>query len=861
MTTSASKTRALCVATRCTSVDQFVATFHRFCDDDQTFFVATMTSRPVGLETAFSIQLADKQPVLRGLCVVLDAWATPENRYKRPGIRLGIRRLTPDSQIVFDRLRAASKAPGAVAEATPPPGPLPAPPIPSIAPALRPPAFSLRATGSPPPLPRLNMPPASSPPVRAATDTASPPPVFAPPAPPVVPPRVPPAGPPLPRPPVLPVSALLVPRPPVVPGAEPLVAEPMPPAVEARAPEPLIAAAFPHAPLPSDSPGEATLDATEAEPHASAEPGALVDPGALADPTPVAVTRFQVALKVGTIPPPISGVEFKPTPLVARPRAEPKIVSDPAPDEGPVEPGSPAVIVDRPNDQAMGQAMGQAIGSSGRPVDNTMPSRVAAEPAAQASALVPATELRTPGSALVLPANPLQDLSDESLEGFVDCTLYEETMSVFPPAGDGGEEDDPVAEPPPPRVPRATSAASVPAMPFETPPNLTVRSLGNTESLTVSPDEPRPEVDAAEAPAFALTSTAALFAPLHEGRAASATPWLEAATYDQSFSVEDAHAEPGYSPGDAAAAMTVQGHVNIGQRLAPYPTVEAVPYPHYPASHPGPSAEMLPEPDHRMAPAWQRWLAISGTAAVAVVLAFVLARSVRGSNREDPAVIGTSATVATPRAAPVPGTRPGGPGAGSEASPAPEHDRKTTAGIDPAGSADVAAGTEPGSADPPPDQASSDDDGEAAAGGTPIVGSGPCRFSVATTPAGSNIRVDDQAMGASPITIDGTCDKHKIDVAHARYQSVTRWVTLTADKPQQLDISLPRPVHAVTVTSFPPGAELSIDGHRAGTTPTVVQMMGFATVNLTFTKAGFQTVTKKVYSKLPQDRVFVKLVK
>ena len=64
MTTSASKTRALCVATRCTSVDQFIATFHRFCDDDQTFFVATMTSRPVGLETAFAIQLADKQPVL-----------------------------------------------------------------------------------------------------------------------------------------------------------------------------------------------------------------------------------------------------------------------------------------------------------------------------------------------------------------------------------------------------------------------------------------------------------------------------------------------------------------------------------------------------------------------------------------------------------------------------------------------------------------------------------------------------------------------------------------------------------------------------------------------------------------------------
>src|SRR5512138_715856 len=122
MTTSGTKTRALCVATRCTTVEQFVATFHRFCGDDQSFFVATMTSRPVGLETPFSIQLADKQPVLRGLCIVLDAWDTPENRYKRPGIRLGIKRLTAESQLVFERLRQAARA-LPVAEATPPPGP------------------------------------------------------------------------------------------------------------------------------------------------------------------------------------------------------------------------------------------------------------------------------------------------------------------------------------------------------------------------------------------------------------------------------------------------------------------------------------------------------------------------------------------------------------------------------------------------------------------------------------------------------------------------------------------------------------------------------------------------------------------
>jgi hypothetical protein len=101
-----SKVKALCVATRCTSADQFVSMFHRF-SDETSFFVATMNQRAVGLETPFSIQLADRSPVLRGTCVVLAAWPTSDNPFKRPGVRLGIRRLTPESEPVFARLREA----------------------------------------------------------------------------------------------------------------------------------------------------------------------------------------------------------------------------------------------------------------------------------------------------------------------------------------------------------------------------------------------------------------------------------------------------------------------------------------------------------------------------------------------------------------------------------------------------------------------------------------------------------------------------------------------------------------------------------------------------------------------------------
>ncbi|HSK02261.1 MAG TPA: hypothetical protein VK932_13510, partial [Kofleriaceae bacterium] len=127
-TTSAPKTKALCVATRCANVDEFIESFYKFCDQT-SFFIATLSTRPVGLETAFSIQLADSTPVLRGLCTVVDAWTTPANPYNRPGIRLGIKRLTADSVDVFTRLVKASREQprAAAAPASPAPAPAPAP--------------------------------------------------------------------------------------------------------------------------------------------------------------------------------------------------------------------------------------------------------------------------------------------------------------------------------------------------------------------------------------------------------------------------------------------------------------------------------------------------------------------------------------------------------------------------------------------------------------------------------------------------------------------------------------------------------------------------------------------------------------
>jgi hypothetical protein len=311
---------------------------------------------------------------------------------------------------------------------------------------------------------------------------------------------------------------------------------------------------------------------------------------------------------------------------------------------------------------------------------------------------------------------------------------------------------------------------------------------------------------------------------------------------------------PAMPPGMSPAMPPTFGPLESGPAGPPGYPIDSTPYPRYSAA----DLVALPGlPAARVQPAWQRWLLIAGSAVVAIIVAFVVARLARGSDRARPA--GADAPASAPVRADAARTTPAPTGPAAAPAASPGSATPTT----PAGSAAAGEpeGTPAGDGDPAGAEAATDEDSEAAAGGTPVVGSGPCRFTVATTPAGAGVRLDDQPMGPSPITIEGSCDKHKVDVAHVRYQSVTRWVTLSADKPQELAISLPRPIHAVTVTSSPPGAELSIDGHRAGTTPAVIQVAGFVTVNLTFTKPGFQTATRKVYSKAAQDRVFVKLVK
>jgi hypothetical protein len=165
-----------------------------------------------------------------------------------------------------------------------------------------------------------------------------------------------------------------------------------------------------------------------------------------------------------------------------------------------------------------------------------------------------------------------------------------------------------------------------------------------------------------------------------------------------------------------------------------------------------------------------------------------------------------------------------------------------------------------------PDDAEADHDEDSdnsvpTLGNGPLVGDGPCRIAVASTPAGAMIHLDGTELAPSPATIATTCGKHKIDFKHRRYKQLTKLVATTEAAPATVEVTLQRPTHNVTFTSQPAGATVFIDGRRAGTTPTSVSILGFSNLKVEIKKTGYAPVSTRLYSKVPQDSFATRLRK
>jgi len=102
--------KGLKIVTRCATVDELVTRLSKFCTPT-TCFIPTRDRRRVGIETLFSLRLADGTVVVRGLCVVREVWSTGDNPFGRPGIDVTVLKISDDTRPVYDRMLARVPVP------------------------------------------------------------------------------------------------------------------------------------------------------------------------------------------------------------------------------------------------------------------------------------------------------------------------------------------------------------------------------------------------------------------------------------------------------------------------------------------------------------------------------------------------------------------------------------------------------------------------------------------------------------------------------------------------------------------------------------------------------------------------------
>ncbi len=515
------------------------------------------------------------------------------------------------------------------------------------------------------------------------------------------------------------------------------------------------------------------------------------------------------------------------------------------------------------------------------------------------------TESRTPGSEFILPANPLSNLTDDQLEGFIDCTLYEDTSNFHDTESSIDIRDAlppgirerlatsdtlaPVDErrpfrsstgqiipigpdsPWPGQVPGALLAAppvTDPGVPpyARTPPPITIEPRRRSTPMpgALPPAGTRasgmgPAVDAPEIPPADPTQAA------QATQAAYAADTLQASYGAETMQAMQAHAtSPGASMYVSDAMQTPMPAAGIANGAGASFPRGATPVP-LPGVQP---AELAARPRSRPRPR-RRWLAIAASAALVLAIAavaLVLTRSSSSPANGGPAVADGKPTAGgagpkstgTEQPSGVTGNAGSAGGGGGAAS-----------GSGGAGAAGGGAGAETGTADAEGGgvgaesggaDGDTDDPPGSVVGGLPVIGSGPCRLIITVTPAGSTVKADGAKIGVSPMVLDGPCERRRLDISHPRYAAVTRFVTPVLDKPESIEVTLVRPTHSLTIVTTPPGATISIEGRRAGTSPTVVQIMGFYGVKVTISKPGFKTITQRVYSKVKQDRLTVRML-
>jgi formylglycine-generating enzyme required for sulfatase activity len=132
---------------------------------------------------------------------------------------------------------------------------------------------------------------------------------------------------------------------------------------------------------------------------------------------------------------------------------------------------------------------------------------------------------------------------------------------------------------------------------------------------------------------------------------------------------------------------------------------------------------------------------------------------------------------------------------------------------------------------------------------------GWAEVSIASVPPGAAILSGDESLGETPATVELMAGSHELAVVKDGFKTWRQAITVAANEPQELpEIRLQEADGILTVISSPAGAAVSIDGRYRGNTPVEAELAPGSTYSVIVSKAGYETVTRKVAMEARRGR-------
>lgn len=118
---------------------------------------------------------------------------------------------------------------------------------------------------------------------------------------------------------------------------------------------------------------------------------------------------------------------------------------------------------------------------------------------------------------------------------------------------------------------------------------------------------------------------------------------------------------------------------------------------------------------------------------------------------------------------------------------------------------------------------------------------------ITTTPDGAAVSIDGGSQGITPVTVSGlAAGSHTVRLTKAGYPDYQQTITIPSGQITPLHIELPEGTGSLSVSSFPAGASVNLDGGDKGITPITIPQVKAGLHTLILIKTGYQDYSTTV---------------